>query len=222
MSSFLVLITIFWCTKDGFNGFAFWHVQIKDYKTARDKIMQDYLRESIKNIIEGINKQYFLPDIQRDFVWKPIQVYLLFDSLLRNYPISTFLFWKLKGEYLEKEKIKKLRFVSKSTSKNEPDTSINLEKEYYLILDGQQRLTTFYLVLKGNYIIRNNPYDLYFNILSGDKEDDGILYEFNFYNSNKGEIFVERDKDDKINKAWFRVKNIYAIKEMEDVPDIIL
>lgn len=183
--------------------------------------MQDYIRVPVREIIEGINKQYFLPDIQRDFVWKPTQVYTLFDSLLRNYPISTFLLWKLKGEYLEKEKIKKLKFVSKSTARNELDTSINLEKEYYLVLDGQQRLTTFYLVLKGNYIIRNNPYDLYFNILSGDEEDDGILYEFNFFNSNKGEKYIERDKDNQVEKAWFRVKNIYAIEDIEDVSDIV-
>ncbi len=183
--------------------------------------MQDYIRVPVSEMVEGINKYYYLPDIQRDFVWKPAQVNTLFDSLLRNYPIGTFLLWKLKGEYLEKEKIKKLRFVSKSTSKNELDTSINLEKEYYLVLDGQQRLTTFFLVLKGNYIIRNNHYDLYFNILSGDEEDDGILYEFNFFNSNKGEKFIERDKNNQIEKAWFRVKNIYAIEDIEDVSDIV-
>jgi len=185
--------------------------------------MQDYIRESINNIVKDINNKIYLPDIQRDFVWKPIQVYTLFDSLLRDYPISTFLFWKLKGDYLEKEEIKKLRFVSQSNADNEIDTSINIEKEYFLVLDGQQRITTFYLVLKGNYIIRNKKYDLYFNILSGieEKEDDGLLYEFNFYNSDNGESFVEKDKTGGVEKAWYRVKNIYSIKDIEDVSDII-
>jgi len=177
--------------------------------------MQDYVRETVKNIVEKINDKYFLPDIQRDFVWKPNQVYLLFDSLLRDYPISTFLFWKLNGQYLDEHNIKKLRFVNKSNAKNELDTSINPEKEYYLVLDGQQRLTTFYLVLKGNYIIRNKPYDLYFNILSGEEEDDGILYEFKFFNSNNDKIPVDGEK------AWYKVKDIYAIKDIEDVEDII-
>ncbi len=183
--------------------------------------MQDYSRETIHEIVEKINDKYFLPDIQRDFVWKPVQVYTLFDSLLRDYPISTFLFWKLDGTYLEKENIKKLKFVCRSDAKNEPDTSINPEKEYFLVLDGQQRLTTFYLVLKGNYIIRNKKYDLYFNILSGETEDDGILYEFNFFNTEKGEVFIDKGDDDKPEKAWFRVKNIYAIQEIEDVSDIV-
>ncbi|MFA6272680.1 MAG: DUF262 domain-containing protein [Patescibacteria group bacterium] len=185
--------------------------------------MQDYIRESINNIIESVNDKIYLPDIQRSFVWKPIQVYTLFDSLLRDYPISTFLFWKLKGNYLENEKIKKLKFVNQSNEDNVTDTSINTEKEYLLVLDGQQRITTFYLVLKGNYILRNKKYDLYFNILSGDEEneDDGILYEFNFYNSDKGEKFVEKDKNEVIEKAWYRVKNIYSIKDIEDVSDIV-
>lgn len=183
--------------------------------------MQDYLRDTVKNIIEKINDKYFLPDIQRDFVWKPLQVYTLFDSLLRDYPINTLLFWKLNGEYLENKNIKKLKFVSKSNDKNELDASINPEKEYFLVLDGQQRLTAFYLVLKGNYIIRNKPYDLYFNLLSGEEEDDGILYEFKFLNGKHREKFVEKDKNGVVKKAWYRVKNIYAIKDIEDVSDII-
>ena len=113
--------------------------------------MQDYERKSISDVVEDINKKYFLPDIQRNFVWKPEQVYALFDSIMRDYPISTFLLWKLDGEYLQSENIKKLEFVRTSQEKNEENTEISTTKEYFLVLDGQQRLTTFYLVLKGNY-----------------------------------------------------------------------
>jgi len=74
--------------------------------------MQDYVHVTVKEIVEKINDKYFLPDIQRDFVWNPIQVYTLFDSLLRDYPISTLLFWKLNGQYLDEYKIKKLKFVN--------------------------------------------------------------------------------------------------------------
>jgi uncharacterized protein with ParB-like and HNH nuclease domain len=179
--------------------------------------MQDYARETVKNVVDKINDKYFLPDIQRDFVWKPIQVYTLFDSLLRDYPISTLLFWNLNGKYIDENKIKKLKFVNKSNAKNELDTSISTDKEYSLVLDGQQRLTTFYLVLKGNYINRNKPYDLYFNLLSGEEEDDGILYEFKFFNSDKGESFDEKDGENGNVKIWFRVKNIYTIEDIFNV-----
>ena len=167
--------------------------------------MQDYERRAIPEVIEEINRKYFLPDIQRSFVWKPEQVYTLFDSIMRDYPISTFLFWKQDGAFLKKAKIKKLEFVKTSKDQNKENTEISTAKEYFLILDGQQRLTTLYLVLKGNYIIRNNPYDLYFNILSGHEEqEDGILYEFKFFNKNKGESFQEENDGEK--KIWYKVK----------------
>lgn len=172
--------------------------------------MQDYERKSISEVIEEINKKYFLPDIQRDFVWKPEQVYTLFDSIMRDYPISTFLFWKLDGKYLQSENIKKLEFVRTSQDKNKENTEIDSAKEYLLVLDGQQRLTTFYLIIKGNYIIRNNPYDLYFNILSGiTEQEEGNLYEFKFFNKTKGTFFLDVADDTK--KIWYRVKNIYDI-----------
>ena len=185
--------------------------------------MQDYIGKSISDVVNEINDHYFLPDIQRDFVWKPEQVYLLFDSLLRDYPISTFLLWNLKGDYLQEAKIKKLEFVKTSKEKNRENTEINREKEYHLVLDGQQRLTSFFLVLKGNYIIRNRPYDLFFNVLSGIEENDGILYEFEFFNKDREGVspdFDEKDKK-KIEKIWFRVKDIYDIKDIEEVSDIL-
>lgn len=172
--------------------------------------MQDYERKSVSEVAEEINKTYFLPDIQRDFVWRPEQVYALFDSIMRDYPISTFLFWKQNGEYLKSDKIKKLEFVRTSKEKNVENTEVKSAKEYMLVLDGQQRLTTFYLVLKGNYIIRNNPYDLYINLLSGENEqEDGVLYEFKFFNRNKGTSFCENDEGQKL---WYKVKDIYDLR----------
>ncbi|MCL5266965.1 MAG: DUF262 domain-containing protein [Bacteroidetes bacterium] len=180
--------------------------------------MQEYRRETITNVIDAINKNYFLPDIQRDFVWRPEQIYKLFDSLLRGYPIGTFLFWRLSGEFLQAQAIKKLEFVKRSDEHNRENTEINSEREYWLVLDGQQRLTSFYLVLKGNYIIRSKPYELYFNLLSGVEEDDEILYEFKFYNRDKGDTFLEESKNSNP-KLWFRVKDIYDVDDPEDLDD---
>ena len=51
---------------------------------------------TIKEAIVAIqNQEYILPAIQREFVWNTKQIELLFDSILRDYPISTFLFWKV-------------------------------------------------------------------------------------------------------------------------------
>ena len=94
--------------------------------------MQDYERKSVSEVIDEINNTYFLPDIQRSFVWKPEQVYSLFDSIMRDYPISTFLIWKQKGKYLKSEKIKKLEFVRSSKEKNVENTELIADKEYKL------------------------------------------------------------------------------------------
>ncbi|MEK6781959.1 MAG: DUF262 domain-containing protein [Bacteroidota bacterium] len=47
---------------------------------------------TIKEAIEQIQKKKFvLPSIQREFVWESSQIEMLFDSIMRDYPISTFL-----------------------------------------------------------------------------------------------------------------------------------
>ncbi|MCD6493740.1 MAG: DUF262 domain-containing protein [Archaeoglobaceae archaeon] len=98
--------------------------------------MAEYLKTAIKDVIEEINRKYFLPDIQRSFVWKPEQIYKLFDSLMRGYPISTFLFWKLSKEKLlriEKEneiRIKFFRFVDSNIKQSDEETTRNRD-EYF-------------------------------------------------------------------------------------------
>ena len=59
---------------------------------------------TIRAVIENIDgRNYLLPAIQREFVWGPEQVIKLFDSLMKDYTIGTFLFWDVK-----KDKVKKL------------------------------------------------------------------------------------------------------------------
>jgi hypothetical protein len=50
------------------------------------------IRQAVQNVLDG---KYVLPAIQREFIWEPEQIELLFDSLLRGYPISSFLFWEV-------------------------------------------------------------------------------------------------------------------------------
>jgi len=54
---------------------------------------------TIARAIENIqSNQYILPAIQREFVWSDEQIERLFDSLMRGYPIGSFLFWKIKPQ----------------------------------------------------------------------------------------------------------------------------
>jgi uncharacterized protein with ParB-like and HNH nuclease domain len=179
--------------------------------------MGEYQDAHISDKIEEINDKYFLPNIQRAFVWKGDQVVKLFDSLLRGYPIGTFLFWKTKDSNIRKRKF--IDSYYKRYSKDFNIKRLGLEdtspqRDITLVLDGQQRLQSLFIGLKGKY----EDKELYFNVLSGEKEnDDGILYEFKFF-KNPPKI-TEKN-------LWVKVKDtVSKLKEADynsDVRDMIL
>ena len=54
---------------------------------------------SVKEVLGRIEKRdYLLPAIQREFVWGPEQIISLIDSLMRGYPIGSFLLWEVQPE----------------------------------------------------------------------------------------------------------------------------
>jgi len=175
--------------------------------------MQEYDNMRISDVMDNINKTFFLPDIQRPYVWKPEQIYALYDSLMREYPINTFLFWEQTAEVIE-ELTPRLKFIEISGNKN--DVAVDdKNREYTLILDGQQRLTSFYLTLHGYYKINKKLKNLYFNVLSGVEEDEnGNRYEFLFKNSDDDKIIVEDDK------CWIQLKSIYKYENIVELSDM--
>lgn len=97
---------------------------------------------TINQLIEKIDTgELGLPELQRPFLWKDAQVRDLFDSMMRGYPIGYLMLWEC--PFLEK---KKTIGVS-SHSYEEP-------KE--VIIDGQQRMTSLYAVMKGKKVIDKN------------------------------------------------------------------
>lgn len=113
-----------------------------------------YNSETIGDVLDRLNRQYYLPAIQREFEWKPEQVVALFDSLLRGYPIGSFLFWELKDD--NKTKWPAYRFLEsvKSGGTRNDLASLESAKDPVLILDGQQRLTSLLVGLRGQYTIK--------------------------------------------------------------------
>ena len=58
---------------------------------------------TIAEVMQNISaNKYVLPSIQREYVWSTNQIETLFDSLMRDYPIGTFLFWEIDKEYVKK------------------------------------------------------------------------------------------------------------------------
>jgi len=171
-----------------------------------------YQSDTIATVVNRLNVRYFLPAIQREFVWKPDQIIQLFDSLLRNYPISTFLFWELKPENRDKWEI--YRFIEHFRQEgmhNEIAATAGVQ-QLNLVLDGQQRLTSLLIGLRGSYAIRkryqrwNNPnawvrQALYFDLLKSpdtDSEDGdlGVRYGFRF---------LDKPPEGDAGHHWFRV-----------------
>lgn len=81
-----------------------------------------------------------LPDIQRPFVWKPSKVRDLFDSMYRGFPVGYLLFW----ENYERRDTRQIGIGRKQ------------KPPRLLIVDGQQRLTSLYAVLKGMPVLNDN------------------------------------------------------------------
>ena len=178
--------------------------------------MQKYENTTIAKVMEEVNKRYFLPDIQRPYVWKAEQIYALYDSIMRGYPISTFLFWEQSAEIID-NLTPRYEFIrtNKIEDIDKINTSNNKEK-YILVLDGQQRLTSLYLTLIGNFVIRNKLQDLYFNILSGKNEDEnGNIFEFKFFDYQTDKLFSDS------NKLWINIKYLFSYSDEYDLEDDI-
>lgn len=137
-------------------------------------------------------KEYILPAIQREFVWKPEQICQLFDSLLQGYPFGTFLFWKIEPD--NRHKYQFYDFVREYHQRDNPHCEqLNdlPEKEFVAVLDGQQRITALNIGLRGSYSWkiagkwRSNDdafplRKLYLNLLSDEQPESESRYQFEF------------------------------------------
>lgn len=178
-----------------------------------------YKNQTILNTIKGINNTYYLPSIQRKFVWSMQQIEDLFDSILQGYPIGTFLFWSVeKGDnpshidqYVFYEFINKYcdkddsEFIQKKLSKP------SCKDKIIAVLDGQQRLSSLYCAIQGSYAVKtskkispDNPYpprELYLNLLYEPKLETDSANEFKFLTESEA-----KKKD--INQYWLKVKEV--------------
>lgn len=99
---------------------------------------------TVNQLIEKIDTgELGLPELQRPFIWKDSKVRDLFDSLMRGYPIGYLMLWECPS--LEKKKSIGVDLHSYDSPKE-------------VIIDGQQRLTSLYAVMKGKKVI-NSKFD---------------------------------------------------------------
>ncbi len=192
-----------------------------------------FLDKSIKDVVDELNVRYFLPDIQREYVWlkkaDEKKIEQLFDSILRGYPIGSFLFWKLQKEDIarsdeqdeNKLNFQLYQFITNYDERKPHNEKIYIEQinrdELYIVLDGQQRLTSLYIGLKGTRTLKKNRarYDnpnayeekrLYLNLKhqpNMDNPEDNYQFEFHA----KAPINDE-------SHFWFKVGDILELESV--------
>jgi uncharacterized protein DUF262/uncharacterized protein DUF1524 len=161
---------------------------------------------TIKSLLAEINNEdaegggLWLPNIQRLFVWSEEQIEKLFDSIMRQYPLPSMMLWKTRDEA-----VRHRRFIDQFHENFDlkglyRQTNKKMKK---IVLDGQQRLQSLYIGLKGSIDGR----EMYFDLLSGNaKSPEEICYRFEFKHKKEadwpwirfGELIYSRKLADEI------------------------
>lgn len=147
----------------------------------------------ICELLDMIRKQdLVLPEFQREYVWKQEQAKQLVDSLVRRYPVGALLFWKT-------DQPPQLKNVDRL-----PDKLGTVQ----VILDGQQRLTTLYLLIEGEI----PPYY---------REKDITMDHRNlYYNVDTGELQYYQPLKMEGNALWHRVTDCFRNPDAINVFEI--
>lgn len=179
---------------------------------------------SVKEVVNNINHKWFLPAIQRPYVWgsrheEEKYICRLFDSILRGYPIGLLILWKPEklvpfrefvGDYEEDYSFK-------------PKDEQDFPKESSLVYDGQQRLQTLYSCLKYSIKGRKLVFDLSYK---PNKEEEGHDTGFHFIDDDGKqddfEIRMTRVFNMQTESDNFKIRKEYKQKAKdEDTQDLI-
>src|SRR5438067_2787114 len=102
------------------------------------------------------NDELVLPAIQRDFVWSEEQTAKLLDSVMRGYPVGIVLLWETYNDIQFRPFVADFRSgMIHSYSENQKRRRIRV------VLDGQQRLQSLYIALRG----KRDGRELFFDVL---------------------------------------------------------
>lgn len=173
-------------------------------------------------------RELVLPAIQREFVWDASQIEMLFDSIMRSYPIGQFLSWKVNPETS-----RMFKFYDFMRAYHEWDSPHNDQLDLptqpvIAVLDGQQRLTALNIGLRGSFADRSpgkwvgkaSSYPLrrlYMNpLVSLDGDERGREFDFRMLSESQAESANKTDDCQLI-----LVSEVYDI-EMMDIHELLI
>lgn len=109
--------------------------------------------KSIEEMLTSIHKhEYLMPAIQREFVWGPQQIIRLVDSLMRGYPVGSFLLWDVQPQTAQSYTF--YEFLTHFHERDNPyadKATVPAGASTVAVLDGQQRLTSLNIALYGSF-----------------------------------------------------------------------
>lgn len=171
---------------------------------------------SVEEMLTAIHRhEYLMPAIQREFVWGTGQIVRLFDSLMRGYPVGSFLLWDVKPETAQSYTF--YEFLTHFHERDDPYAdkgTVPAGTGTTAVLDGQQRLTSLNIALYGSFAEKkkyawwNSPdafpvKRLYLNLVEDPGDEElGLKYDLRFLTDK--EAAAEQDAEDK----WFRVGGV--------------
>jgi hypothetical protein len=189
------------------------------------------IEAAIRNIAE---RRYLLPAIQRKFQWDMNQICRLFDSIMRHYPVNGLMLWQVESGEV-REGFRFYEFLTKYVERfaeNNPDFDTKGHGQFFAVIDGQQRLTSLYIGLKGTYSVKIHrmwwpkaydpailpPRKLYLNLaqeLDPEGNEDQLHYDFQFLTAEA----IARKPDNEEN-FWFEVGEILNFPKVETDDEI--
>lgn len=151
-----------------------------------------------------------LPEMQRRYVWRSTRVRDLLDSLYRDYPSGAILLW--------------------DTDEDVPlqDMAVAQQANPYqstrLLLDGQQRLTSLWAVIRGEAVKvcgRKRPIELLFNLDHPDKPTVVTEVDEDGAEEDEDEHLTEDEADsseDELQKRFDRMTFVVATRKLSQLP----
>ena len=168
----------------------------------------EYSPVRVSDIIRQINSDIYLPAIQREFVWGTDRIERLFDSIMADFPIGSFLYWRLEQKNKDEWPVYEfIRDLDSESPHNQPANMAGITKDITLVLDGQQRITSLFIGLRGSYryfYYRWRKTQLYLNLLKApvpnDDNPEELTYGFAFRES--------AEPDGNTAQLWYKVGRI--------------
>lgn len=165
-------------------------------------------------------REYLMPAIQREFVWDADQICKLVDSLMRGYPVGSFLLWEVEPETAQSYTF--YEFLTNFHERDNPyagKATVPNGRGTTAVLDGQQRLTSLNIALYGSFAEKkkyawwNGPdafpvKRLHLNLVEDPEDEElGLKYDLRFLTDS--DAAAEPGAEDK----WFRVGGVLDLAD---------